>query len=90
MVLSTEAVNSYKELLTNPDKYGLEFKPLNECFEESTEVIPKHILFETFLSYLQKPLPKVILYIIMDEQYAHLIAKDPESGNLGYKLKLIV
>lgn len=34
MVLSHETVNAYKELLTNPQKHGLQFKPLHECFEE--------------------------------------------------------
>ena len=33
MVLSPETVNAYKELLTNPQKHGLQFKPLHECFE---------------------------------------------------------
>ena len=31
MVLSPETVNAYKELLTNPQKHGLQFKPLHEC-----------------------------------------------------------
>lgn len=46
MVLSHETVNAYKELLTNPQKHGLQFKPLHECFEEIEEVTPKHLLFE--------------------------------------------
>lgn len=29
MVLSPETVNAYKELLTNPQKHGLQFKPLS-------------------------------------------------------------
>lgn len=41
MVLSPETVNAYKELLTNPQKHGLQFKPLHECFEEIEEVTPK-------------------------------------------------
>lgn len=90
MVLSPATVNAYKELLTNPQNNGLSFKPLNECFEETKEVIPKHILFEAFLNYLQKPLPKVIFYIIMDELYPHLIGKDENTNDLGYRLKLIV
>ena len=76
MVLSPETVNAYKELLTNPQKHGLQFKPLHE-------------LFEDFANYLQKPLPKVIFYIIMDELYSHLIDKDEKTKDLGYRLKLI-
>lgn len=90
MVLSPETVNAYKELLTNPQKHGLKFKPLNECFEETKEVTPKHLLFEAFLDYLQKPLPKVIFYIIMDELYPHLTGKDETTKDFGYRLKLIV
>lgn len=90
MVLSPETVNAYKELLTNPQKHGLSFKPMNECFEETEEVTPKHLLFEAFSNYLQKPLPKVIFYIIMDELYSHLIGKDETMKDLGYRLKLIV
>lgn len=41
MVLSHETVNAYKELLTNPQKHGLQFKPLHECFEEIEEVTPQ-------------------------------------------------
>lgn len=67
----------------------IQFKPLHECFEEIEEVTPKHLLFEDFANYLQKPLPKVIFYIIMDELYSHLIDKDEKTKDLGYRLKLI-
>lgn len=90
MNLTPEAVNAYKELMTNPAPHGLSFKPLAECFEECEKVTPKHILYERYLEYLQKPLPKVIFYIIMDELYGHFIAKDEDTKNLGYRLKLIV
>lgn len=90
MNLTPESVNAYKELMTNPASHGLSFKPLAECFEECKKVTPKHILYENYLEYLQKPLPKVIFYIIMDELYEHLISKDENTGYLGYRLKLIV
>lgn len=87
MELSKESVDAYKELLENPEKYGLEFRPLKECFESSDQVTPKHILFEQYIEYLQKPLPKVIFYIIMDEVYGNLIGrKDEKPKDLGYKL----
>lgn len=90
MVLSPQAVNAYKELLTNPKSHGLSFNPLNECFEETQEITPRHELYEAFLNYLQKPLPKIMFYIIMDEMYSPLIGKDERTGDIGYRLKLIV
>lgn len=90
MVLSPEVVNAYKELLTNPQNSGLSIKPLNECFEETEEVTPNHELFEAFMEYLQKPIPKVIFYIIMNEMYSPLIGRDERTGCVGYRLKLIV
>ena len=88
MELSKESVNAYKELIKNPQKHGPDFNPLSECFQASEKVTPKHILFDEYVKYLQKPLPKVIFYIIMDEEYGDLIGKDEESGNVGYKLTL--
>jgi len=88
MVLSTEAVNAYKEILSNPVAHGFSFKPLNECFETSDKVTAKHILFQQFIEQIKKPLPKVIFYILMDEMYSSTIGKD-EQGNLGYALTLV-
>lgn len=94
MELSYDAINAYKELLTNPQKYGFDFKPIKECFEEVEEVTPKHILYEQYMEYLKKPLPKVVFYIIMDELFGDRIAKTSctglYKGYLGYKLKLNV
>lgn len=86
MELSKESVNAYKELLKNPKKHGLDFNPMSECFEISDKVTPKHLLYEQYVQYLQKPLPKVMFYIIMDEEYSDLIGKDEESGNIGFRL----
>lgn len=91
MNLTPQAVDVYKQLMTNPNEHGFfDYKPLAECFEECEEVTPKHILFESYKAYLKRDLPKVIFYIIMDELYGKLIAKDERTGNLGYKLKLVV
>lgn len=86
ITLTPEAVNAYKELMTNPKAHGLEMPTLEECFEEG-EGIAKHILFAEYIDRIQKPLPKVFFYIIMDELYANKIVKCTD-GNLGYKLKL--
>lgn len=89
MVLSKETVNAYKECLTNPQQHGLGFKPLSECFEISETATPKHTLYEGFLNYLQRPLPKILFYIIMAELYGDFIDNDPITGCIGYKLKLV-
>lgn len=91
MELSPQTVDAYKELLINPNEHGFfDYKPLSACFEECEEVTPKHILFESYQAYLGRPLPKVIFYIIMDDLYRHLIAKDEITKDLGYRLKLRV
>ena len=91
MNLTPKAVDAYKQLVTNPAEHGFfDYKPLAECFEESEEVTPKHIRFDSYVTYLSRPLPKILFYIIMDEIYGNLIAKDENTGDLGYKVKLIV
>jgi len=87
ITLSKEAVNAYKELMTNPQKHGLEIPSLEDCFEETDIATPKHILFADYIKRIDKPLPKVFFYIIMDELYVNKIAKAP-NGDFGYKLKL--
>lgn len=91
--LSPGLVAAYKELLTNPKKNGFDFRPITECFREIETVTPKHELFNVYIEYLQKPLPKVIFYIIMDELYGNLTGRamdaEGKSGYLGYKLEFI-
>lgn len=86
-------VAAYKELLTNLEKNGFNFRPITECFKEIETVTPKHELFNVYIDYLNKPLPKVMFYIIMDELYGHLIGQainaEGKPGNLGYKLEFI-
>ena len=93
LILCPESIDAYKTLLTHPADHGLTFRPLAECFRESDTVTPKHELYATFINYLQKPLPKVMFYIIMDELYSSLIdvekLPDGTNGNLGYKLAFI-
>lgn len=82
-------IEAYKELLNNPSSHGFTFRKLTECFKESSTVIPKHELYKIYIDYLQKPLPKIVFYIIMDEIYGNVIDKDETSGNLGYKLEFV-
>jgi hypothetical protein len=88
MELNKQTIDAYRELLTNPEKHGLPFKALAECFKASDKITAKHIIYGQFINYLKKPLPKVIFYIIMDELFG-CDGKD-EKGDLGYKLYLCV
>lgn len=85
MTLSPEAVDAYKKLLTDPKENGLDFPPLKEVFEDAEVATPKHILFEQYIKIINKPLPKLMFYIIMDGMYKQAHAPD---GNLGYLIKV--
>jgi hypothetical protein len=87
MQLTPETINAYKTILTDPASYKMDFKPIAECFIHSDITTPKHILFEQYASYINKPLPKLIFYIIMDEMYKDVVGKAPD-GCLGFFLKL--
>lgn len=84
MELTSEAIDAYKTIMENPSQYGFSFRPLVDCFVGSDDATPKHILFNEYLAYIQKPLPKVIFYIIMDQLYPQ--AKAP-TGEFGYRIK---
>lgn len=87
MELTPAAIDAYKKLLTSPAEYGFfDYKPIREFFQESEEVTAKHTLAEAYIKHINRPLPKVVLYIIMDEIYGQCVHKD-KNGNLGYKLK---
>lgn len=85
MHLTPEAVSAYKELITEPNKHSLELTAITDFFIESDKVTAKHILAKAYTDHIQKPLPKVILYIIMDEIYGQCFEKG-DDGNLGYRL----
>ena len=92
--LSPSVVAQYKEFLMHPEKFeNCDYKPLEECFVPADEYTPQHILYNQYVEYLQKPLPKVIFYIIMQEVYPTLYGKNDAatglSTDLGYKLKFI-
>lgn len=85
--ISPGLVNAYQQILENPVKNGFDFKSIKEYFQPCEEVTAKHILAESYIKYLDKPLKKVILYIIMDNVFGQAQFKD-SKGNLGYKLKI--
>jgi hypothetical protein len=86
MVLNQETVAAYKTLITEPAKHGLiDIIPVTEFFEKSEKVTAKHILAKAYMDHVARDLPKVILYIIMDEIFGICDGKD-EDGLLGYHL----
>jgi hypothetical protein len=94
LILTNETIDLYKGFLTEPGKYGCTYAPIDEVFEEFDGCTPKHILFDEYVKYINKPLPKVMFYIIMDELYNHLSCTEKYDGNtnrhgcIGYRLKL--
>lgn len=84
--LTPETVDAYKTLITKPKENGLQFDAITDCFEKSETVTAKHILAEAYIIHIDKPLPKVILYIIMDDLFGQCNGKD-ENGCLGYYLR---
>lgn len=86
LTLSPGLIDAYKTIMQDPAAHGFIFRPLNECFETSEAATPKHILFKEYVDYIDKPLPKVIFYIVMDALYSTAKAA---NGDLGYKVKFI-
>lgn len=84
MEINEQSIAAYKEVMTDPAKHGIDIRPLAECFEDSDLATPKHILYKEYIEYINKPLPKVFFYLVMDSLYA--IGKAPD-GCLGYFLK---
>lgn len=95
MELNKETIRQYKDFLENPAKYDCTYKPIRECFSPNDYVIPQHILYELYVAHIDKPLPKVIFYIIMRELYAEYQGKAPydektnQGGEFGYRLKML-
>ena len=91
--LTPAVVERFTDFLVNPKKFNCTYKPLKECFVEGDHYEPQHLLYQQYVEYIKKPLPKVIFYIIMREQFPEYYGKDSRpgmGGNLGYKLKLNV
>jgi hypothetical protein len=85
VVLTPELIATYRELMTNPKGNGLDFPALSEVFEKTEEATAKHVLHQQYIDLIQKPLPKLFFYIIMDELYPQAKA---ESGHLGYCVRI--
>lgn len=85
--LDPQTIAAYEEIITNPKQHGFDFVSISDFFEKSESVTAKHILAEAYMKYINKPLPKVILYIIMDRIFGQCTGKD-EKGFAGYHLKI--
>jgi hypothetical protein len=84
--LTPETISAYKKLITNPKENGLPFDAIADCFEKNETVVAKHELADAYIKHIDKPLPKAILYIIMDDIFGQCNGKDG-NGNLGYYLR---
>lgn len=93
LIITSDVIDHYKDLLVHPDKYGCTYQPLHEVFTECEEVTPQDKLFNHFISYIKKPLPKVLFYIIMEQEFAAYKGVEPKDengkgGRIGYRLKI--
>lgn len=95
--LTPHTIALYTDMLVNPQKYNCDYKPLKECFRIAKKVTPQDELYEQYVSYINKPVPKPVFYIIMRNMYPLLFGADwckDDSGELirgrlGFKLEFI-
>lgn len=96
MQLNKDTINQYKDFLENPQKYECNYKPIKECFAPSKSVTPQHLLYDLYVAHIDKPLPKAVFYIIMQELYDEYRGKAPydektkKGGEFGYMLNVVV
>lgn len=94
--LNQTTINQYKDFLENPQKYACTYKPIKECFVPGKYVIPQHLLYQLYVAHIDKPLPKAVFYIIMQELYSEYRGnapydeKEQKGGEFGYKLDVVV
>lgn len=84
MILTEDLISAYKQMLSNPEKHDLPFPSLREIFLPSDTAIAKHLVYDKYQRIIDKNIPKIIFYIIMDEIFPQ---KKAEDGNLGYVVK---
>jgi hypothetical protein len=84
MTINEQSISAYKQILTNPAEFNMPFKSIDDIFEPSSTAIAKHIVYEKYQRIIDRNIPKLIFYIIMDGIFAQRKADD---GNLGYLLK---
>lgn len=88
IIIDEETIAAYRTILQNPSQYHADFNfiPLSDFFIPSETITAQHILAQQYISHINLCLPKLILYIIMNELFGNPNGKDAD-GNLGYYLK---
>lgn len=88
IIINEETIAAYRTILQNPSQYHADFNftPIKDFFIPSETLTAQHILAQEYISHINLCLPKLILYIIMNELFGNPNGKD-EDGNLGYYLK---
>ena len=76
-----ETVAVAKEILLS----GKYFKPFDQLFIFSETVTAKHELYGQFVANTGCKIPKIFIYIVMDDLFGVAQEKDI-NNNLGYKL----
>jgi hypothetical protein len=84
MNINEETISAYRQMLANPAEFNLNFKPIDEIFDPSDQAIAKHIVHEKYEKIIDRNIPKLIFYIIMDGLFTQ---RKSDDGNLGYLLK---
>jgi hypothetical protein len=84
--LDPETVEAYRTILTRPKDQGLSFDPLTLYFDKSETVTAKYILAKQYTDYIDVKIPKLILDIVMEDQFGQYRGKD-SNGNHGYSIK---
>jgi len=84
MNVTTELVSVYRDMLANPSKHNLPFQSFREIFLPSDDAIAKHEVHDTYQKIINREIPKIIFYIILDGIFPQ---KNDEKGNLGYCVK---
>jgi hypothetical protein len=82
MILNPEAISAYKTILCDPSKHNLQFPAFPDCFEPCEEITPSHILFEQYCKFIDREIPKIVVYILFEESFIKLRGK-AKDGILG-------
>lgn len=88
MQLSKELIEAVKDGVTNPEKHGFQITPIQDFFVKSETVTANHILAKAYIDHVPGDLPKVFVYIIMEQVFGPCNGKDAK-GDLGYFLQVV-
>lgn len=89
MELNTQTINSIKNILCFPQRYGFTDIPLWRFFTITNIVTPQDKLYEQYIGYVKVAWPKVIFSIILSMMYKHYSGIDKRSDKFGYRLYFV-